>query len=152
MANNKMGLITKKVLILFCTVGLLSCTGQGIFSKNDAVNFMVAYFEKVKQNDFSLVESFYSERFYEATSRERWEEMFYAIHSVLGELISIELETWSVRAVATTAGSGRYFTLVYNNEYTNGNAREVIILFIPRGSDEPRIIAHNVTSDLFLGL
>jgi len=51
-----------------------------------------------------------------------------------------------------TSGSGRYYTFIYNNKYENGFAKETIILFLPRNSNEIKIIGHNYTSEAFLGL
>jgi len=142
----------KKTIILVFSILLLSCNVQNSLPPNDALVFMDGFFEKVKQNDFDLVEPYYSERFFERTSRERWEELYVNIHLALGQLISVELTSLRTNVVVGTYGSGRYFTLVYTNKYENGYARETISLFLPRGSNSIEIIGHQYESDVFLGL
>jgi hypothetical protein len=142
----------KKLFVLIITASLVSCIGGKGLSKNDVANIMDEYFEKVKQNNFDLVESYYSDEFYDATGREKWEEIYNKVHSTLGTLISTELESWSTRSILATSGSGKYFTFIYNNRYENGNAKETINLFSPRGSDEIKIIGHNYNSDAFFGI
>jgi hypothetical protein len=130
---------------------LISCTGEKGLSKNDVLVIMDEYFEQVKQNNFNLVESYYADTFYEATSREKWEELYKKVHLTLGTLNSTELVSWTMRTMMSTSGSGKYFTFVYDNKYENGNAKETINLFLPKGSDEVKIIGHNYNSDAFLG-
>jgi PBP1b-binding outer membrane lipoprotein LpoB len=142
----------KKIAALIITVLFISCSGQKGLSKADVVNVMDGYFEKVKQNNFNLVESYYSDTFYEATDKERWKELYNKVHLTLGMLISTELESWNMRSTIATSGSGKYFTFVYNNKYENGVAKETINLFLPKGSNEVKIIGHNYISDAFLGL
>jgi hypothetical protein len=142
----------RKLFFLVITVSLVSCIEGKSLSKNDVVNIMDEYFEKVKQNNFDLLESYYSDEFYEATGREKWEELYNKVHSTLGTLISTELESWSMRSMLATSGSGKYFTFIYNNHYENGNAKETINLFSPRGTGEVKIIGHNYNSNAFYGI
>jgi len=44
---------------------------------------MDKYFEELKQNDFNKIEPYYIETFYNNTSKEKWEELFYKVHSIL---------------------------------------------------------------------
>jgi hypothetical protein len=141
----------KKIFVLIITASLVSCIGGKSLSKNDVVIIMDEYFEKVKQNSFDLVESYYSDEFYKVTGREKWEELYNQVHSTLGTLISTELESWSIRSMFATSGSGKYFTFVYNNQYENGKIKETINLFSPKGSDEVKIIGHNYNSNTFFG-
>ena len=142
----------KKIIIGFIAIFLISCSGQKGPSKDDVVLLMNEYFEKVKQNDFSLVETYYSETFYENTNKEKWEELYNKVHSVLGELISVELESWNMRAVLATSGSGKYFIFVYKNKYENGDVIETINIFIPRNENVIKINGHNYNSEAFIGL
>jgi len=142
----------KKSFILIVTIFIISCTGQKSLSKNDVVIIMDGFFEKVKQNDYNLVDPYYSETIFETTSREEWKEIYNKIHFVLGELISTELESWNIRTMLGTSGSGKYYTFVYNNKYENGIAKETINLFLPKSSNEVKIIGHNYASEAFLGL
>ena len=60
-----------------------------------------------------LIESYYAETFYKNTSKEKLEELFYKIHSIIGELESIELESWNMKSMLATSGSGTTYTLIY---------------------------------------
>ena len=144
----------KRIIYFFITIVILtSCSGSGTnISRDDVLTFMEEYYENVKQNNFTLIASLYSDAFYENTNRESWEELYSRIHSLLGNLISIELESWNTRSVSSTSGSGRHFTLVYKNRYENGYATETINIFVPRGENEIRINGHNFNSDVFAGL
>jgi hypothetical protein len=113
---------------------------------------MGEFFEKTKQNDFSLIASYYSEDAFENTSREEWEVLYNRIHEVLGTLISVELESWSMRTVLATSGSGRHFAFTYKNTYENGIAEEKISIFAPRGKDEMLINSHFYSSEAFAGM
>ena len=140
-----------KSVCLFLFIGLLvSCNSQNNVSKSDVETFMDGYFENVKQNDFNLIESYYSDSFYEATDKDYWEDLYNKIHSALGELISTELESWKINSSISTSGSGRTFSFVYSNTYENGKAKETINIFVPRGTDDIKIIGHNYNSDVFL--
>ena len=140
----------KIVFILFITVSLVSCLKQKSLSKDDVLSIMDGYFEKTKQSNFNLVESYYSEEIYKNTSKEKWEELYNKIHLILGSLVSVELESCNVRSEVSTSRSGKYFILIYNNKYENGNAKETINLFQPKGSIEIKIIGHNYNSESFL--
>ena len=144
--------MVERVIIALTAIFLISCGGQKGPSKNDVVLLMDEYFENVKQNDFSLVEPYYSDAFYESTDKEKWKELYDKIHSVLGELISVELESWNMRSVIATSGSGTYYTLVYKNKYENGDVTETINLFIPKNENTIKINRHNYNSEAFLGL
>jgi hypothetical protein len=144
----------KKFIIVLITVFLISCLGsnQNRVSRDDIIVFMDDFFEKSKQNNFSLIESFYSDTLYESTSKDAWEELFTRIHTILGLISSIELESWNMNSVVSTSGSGTHWTLVYNNVYENGNVTETINLFVPRGTREIGIVGHHYSSNAFIGL
>ena len=144
--------MVKRVIIALAAIVLVSCGEQKETSKSDVTSLMDEYFEKVKQNDFSLIEPYYSEAFYEKTGKEKWKELYDRVHSMLGELVSVELESWNMRSVIATSGSGTYYTLVYKNNYENGEATETINLFIPKNENEIKINGHNYNSNAFLGL
>jgi hypothetical protein len=144
--------MVKRVVIALTAIVLISCGGQKGLSKNDVVVLMDEYFENVKQNDFSLIEPYYSQAFYEKTGKEKWEELYTRIHAVLGELVSTELTSWSMRSVIATSGSGKHFTLVYKNKYENGDTTETINLFVPKNESTITINSHNYNSEAFLGL
>ena len=137
---------------MLLTVFLVSCIGnnQNKVTRSDVIAYMDEYFEIVKENDFKLVESFYSETFYQSTSKEKWEKMFYKVHSVIGTLISVNLQSWNMRSVLSTSGSGKTYTFIYKNKYENGEVTETINLFIPRGTKDIGIVGHNFNSDAFL--
>ena len=116
----------KKLLLFSIICLLISCNSQNNVSRNDVELFMNDYFENVKQNNFKLIESYYSDAFYEATDRDSWEELYNKIHSALGELISTELISWHINSTVSTSGSGRNFRFIYDNKYKNGNATETI--------------------------
>jgi hypothetical protein len=151
--ENKEIQMFKRIFIVLMTLSLISCTGkeQKSISKDDVELLMKEYFEKVKQNNFELIETYYSEAFYENAGKEKWEELYNKVHSTLGSLVSVELESWNVRSVLGTSGSGKYFTFIYKNKYDNGNVTETIILFAPRGKNEVKINSHNYNSEAFLG-
>ena len=140
----------KKLFTLF-SVLLISCSGNSI-SKSDVELFMYEYFEKTRENDYSLIELYYSDDFYIVMDRDKWEELYYKIHSILGELITFELVSWNIKAELKTSGSGKNFTFVYKNKYENGDVTETINLFVPRGTTDIKINGHNYTSDVFLRL
>ncbi|MCL2721434.1 MAG: hypothetical protein FWD47_08865 [Treponema sp.] len=141
----------KNILLFSIIFGLfISCNSQNNVSKKDVDAFMEGYFEKVKQNNFYLIESYYSDEFYKTTDKNNWEDLYSKIHLALGKLISIELESWNIQSTISTSGSGRSFTFVYNNTYENGKAKETINIFVPRGSDDIKIIGHNYNSNVFL--
>ncbi len=136
----------KKLFLILSALIFVSCIGSKGPSKNDAVAFMNDYFEKVKLQDFSLVESYYSDDFYKTMPREKWEETYNKIHTDLGPLVSTELKSWGIRSVVGTSNSGKYFTFVYQSKYKNGEATETVVLFAPRDSDEMKINSHNFNS------
>ena len=138
-------LLVNAVLIFY----FVSCIGGDGVSKKDVELLMNEYFEKVKQNDFSLIEDYYSDAFYEATSKEEWKDTYEKIHDTLGDLISIKLTSYNIISTIGTSNSGRTFTFIYKNKYENGEATETITLFAPRGKDEVKINAHNYVSNTF---
>ena len=138
----------KKIFLIVSTLLCISCAGSKGPTKNDAAAYMNDYFEKVKLQDFTLVESYYSDDFYKTTSKEEWKEMYNKIHADLGPLISAELESWGIRSVVGTSGSGKYFTFVYQCRYENGGTSETIVLFAPSGSKEMKINSHNINSSI----
>lgn len=136
----------KKIKILFfigVSCFLVSCVGPKAPSMGDAKAFMDQYFEKLKLNSFTEIEPFYSDDSFAGTSRESWEEKFNETQGAMGGFISADLESWSVRSVASTTGSGRYFSFVYNSSYENKNVKETFVLFIPKGSTEIKIKSHD---------
>ena len=141
-------------IIAIITVFFISCNGNGqnTISKNDALALMDEFFEKTKENNFDLVEMYYSESIYQQTPKEEWEEMYTKIHNLLGTLVSVELQSWNMKSHIGTSGSGRYFTFVYTNNYENGIATETINLFVPKGTKDIKIIGHNYNSNVFLKL
>lgn len=143
----------KKGILIFITLLILSCNGnKSSLSKDDAEYLMEEYFEKTKLNDFNIISSYYSDLFYESTEKEKWEELYNKIHTILGLLIETTLESWKVESIVNTSGSGKYFTFVYNNNYENGQVIETIILFLPKGEDEIKILKHNYNSNVFIGM
>lgn len=142
----------KKVFAVLALVLLISCNGNGqkSLSKDDVAALMDEYFEQVKQNDFNVIAAYYSDKFYENTSKEDWEELYNRIHLKLGQLVSVELKSWNMKSVWGTSGSGKHFTLVYNNKYENGNAEETVVLFAPRGKNEIKIDGYHYNSKAFL--
>jgi hypothetical protein len=146
--ENKM---LKKVSIILIIIFMVSCSKNGV-SKNDVLSFMDTYFEEIKQNDFNKIESYYSETFYKNSSREAWEELFNKVHSIIGKLESTELESWNMKSMLATSGSGTTYTLIYKNKYENGIVTETINIFVPKGKNEIGIIGHNYNSNLFVGL
>jgi hypothetical protein len=147
-------MIQKAFIVLAITGLLASCNGNGQknISKDDAVTLMNEYFENVKKDDFSLIESYYSDAFYESADKEKWKELYDKIHSTLGKLISIELESWNIKSTLGTSGSGKHFTFIYKNKYENGDVTETIVLFNPRGTSDVKINSHNYNSEAFIGL
>ena len=135
--------------ITFLIILFSSFNEQKSLSKNDVIDFMNEYFEKVKQNNFSLIEPYYSETFYENVDKEKWEELFTKIHSTLGPLILIEVESWNINSSISTSGSGKNYKFVYNNKYENGNIKETVCLYLPNGSTKLKITKHNFTSNIF---
>jgi len=144
----------KKIIIVGITIILLSCSGnnQNRVSRDDVIAHMDKYFENVKQYDFKLIESFYSETLYTDSSKEEWQDLLNRIHTILGDLITVELTSWNVKSNLSTSGSGTTYTFVYNNNYENGETTETIVLFIPRGTKEIGIVGHHFTSKAFLRL
>ena len=136
----------KYIQIVFLMIFLISCAG-GV-TKNDVVLVMNEFFEKVKENNFSLIEPYYSDAFFEKMNRDEWEELFYRVHSILGRLVTVELETWSASSFLGTSGSGTQFRLIYRNIYENGFAIETITVFIPRGKNEIKINGHHINLNL----
>ncbi|MCL2720506.1 MAG: hypothetical protein FWD47_04105 [Treponema sp.] len=146
--------MVNKIIIIGITVLLLSCGGnnQDRVSRDDIIAYMDEYFENVKQYDFKLIESFYSETMYTDTSKEEWNDLLNRIHAILGELVSVKLTSWNIRSNLSTSGSGTTYTFVYNNVYENGESTETVAIFVPRGTKEIGIIGHHFTSNAFLRL
>jgi hypothetical protein len=141
----------KKVFFILIVIFMFSCSSNRV-SKDDVLSFMDKYFEEIKQNDFNKIESYYTETFYKNTSKEKFEELFYKVHSIFGKLESTELESWNMKSMLATSGSGTTYTLIYKNKYENGFVTETINVFIPKGKNEIGIIGHNYNSNLFVGL
>lgn len=135
-------IMAKKTALVLFTVLLISCNGQKSISNSDVRSFMDDYFEKAKQNDFNLIEPYYSAEFYEKTAKEAWEEQYNKIHSTYGTLVSVELTSWNMKSVMGTSGSGKYFTITYKNEYEKGYVSETIDIVIPKGDDTIKINGH----------
>lgn len=141
----------KKIMFILTMIFMFSCSANKV-SKDDVLSFMDKYFEESKQNDFNIIEPYYAEAFYLSTGKEKWEELFNKVHSIIGPLESTELESWNMKSMLATSGSGTTYTLIYNNKYENGVVKETITIFIPKGKNEIKIIGHNYNSNIFLGL
>jgi hypothetical protein len=140
-----------KIIFILVVILMFSCYTNTV-SKDDVLSFMDKYFEESKQNDFNIIELYYAEAFYKNTGKEKWEELFNKVHSIIGTLESIELESWNMKSMLATSGSGTTYTLIYNNKYENGVVKETINIFIPKGKNEIKTIGHNYNSNLFIGL
>ena len=140
----------KKIIVILLTLSTLSCVGnnQNKISKEDVLNYMDEYFEKVKQNDFNSLQLYYSDEFYKTTKKEAWLGMLETIHSGAGALLSVELETWGVKTMLSTGGSGTTYTLIYKNVYENAGVKETITIYKPRGSRDIGIIGHEFNSSV----
>ena len=127
-------MINRANVIFFILILTLSfgCE-QRNFTKDNAELLMNEYFEKVSQNNFALVKSYYSEEFYQNMSIKKWEEEYNRIHSILGKLISVKLISWEIKTKLTTSGFGRDIKFVYSNKYDNEHITEWINIFIPSG-------------------
>jgi len=144
----------KKLIIVGFIVFLLSCTGnnQNRVSRSDVEAFMDEYYENIKPFDFKSIESYYSETMFINTSKEEWEDLLNRMHTILDELISVELQSWNTRSNLSTSGSGTTYTLVYKTIYKNGEVTETVVLFVPRGTKDIGIIGQHFNSNAFLGL
>ncbi len=115
--------------------------------KRQAEEVASGCFECVKQKDFEGAAAYYSPKFYQATSREKWVEMLGNINGKLGDLREYKLVGWNFKKFAGVVGSGSYWQLQYQTTYTKHPAQETLVIFRPFGGGEFKIISHNINSE-----
>ena len=150
MNSSKGNKMFKKIIVILLTLSALSCAGnnQNKISKEEVLNYMEEYFEKVKLNDFSLIQPYYTDEFYKSTSKEAWQETLDTIHSAAGNLISAELVSYGVKTTLSTEGSGTNYILGYKNLYENAEIKETVNLYKSKGSKDIGIIEHRFDTDV----
>ena len=106
------------------------------------------YFRRLQRGNEQAIFALYSEKFYEATPREKWEQTFAKIHETLGEYEAHTLVNLQAKRMVGT-NSGDYIVLLYDVRYSKRQAKETITVYAPlTGADPPSILGHDVRWDV----
>ena len=136
------------LLVVGVAVIVLGSIGCGGFAKPEAADkFASEYFTCIKEQRFDDALAMYSPEFFEATGPQEWSATLRRLTEKLGELRSHELTTWRTHSVASTGGSGTYYALVYQVNYSEYSAQETLTLFQPRDSEVLSIRRHSIASE-----
>lgn len=121
-----------------------------IADKSSAESVMNEYFAAIKDKDFDKALGFYSQQFFDKTSRESWNQSLRAVNSKLGDLQSYEQTGWRIQATTGLGPAGTWFIFQYRVTYSKYPSDEEVILFKPAGSNEIKILQHQIMSEAFL--
>jgi hypothetical protein len=102
--------------------------------------------ERIEKGGFGS-DTYYSEYFWKAVEREKWENLKKLVDKAVGNLKSYKLKTWNVTTQAKTNDlSGTIVKLVYDTVYEKGNGTETIILHRPIAGKTYTIVGHYFNS------
>jgi hypothetical protein len=142
----------KRLYFLYVIILVLisSCNVSIDKPKKIMDNYYFSLNENISDQNSTYIDVFYSNLFFENTSKDDWILMRSKIFLKTGEYISHELKSWNVRTFAGIGKSGTYYNFLYVVKYKNGEVNESIILYKPNNSKNIKIIGHNFNSNLFL--
>jgi hypothetical protein len=142
----------KRLAVLIVGIGLIGIvSGCGFQKERTAAESVAAnVFENIKTGHIESVSAYYSPLFFRQTSKEEWESILQNMNKKLGTLESYELVNWNVRKQVNITGSGTYWLLQYNVQYSKYPATETLNIFKPIGGSEYKILGHNINSAAFL--
>lgn len=133
------------IIMLFWVSTILSCS---LFSgKGDAEKVAESLLnERIEKGGFGS-DSYYSEYFWKAAERGKWENIKNLVSKAMGNLKSYKLQTWNITTQAKINDlSGTIVKLVYETTYEKGKGAETIILHKPLSGNTFTIIGHNFNS------
>lgn len=107
-------------------------------------------YELLKAKDYEATTKLFSKKFFEVTDKEKLFKMFTMTAEKLGDLQTIEIETWETRRIEGSNPSANY-GFVYKNTYDKFPAKETIRL-VREEDGQIRIISYNINSDGFLNI
>ena len=91
---------------------------------------------------------FYSKKFWEITTKEKWDDLLRLVYKALGRLESYSLQSWNVQSKVQTGGmSGTIVRLVYDTTYEKGKGSETLVIHKPLRGDTFAIVGHHYHSD-----
>jgi hypothetical protein len=139
----------KRILCLFAIFFLVSavcCCGL-VSGKGDAERVAESLLnERIEKGGFGS-DSYYSELFWKATEREKWENIKKLVDKAMGNLKSYKLQTWNITTQAKTNDlSGTVAVLVYDTVYEKGEGTETITVHKPLTGKAYSIIGHRFDS------
>ena len=107
---------------------------------------MSNYFDAVRAKDFEKALTFYAPQFFEKTSHVEWLQILKNVNSKLGDLRIYQLSGFRGQANAGAGLTGMFYILQYRVSHSKYPADETVTLFRPPGSDEMRILSHQIDS------
>ena len=132
------------------TVALL-CSACGLSdAKQKGEAIAEKYFVLASSGHVDQILSLYDDSFYKVSSRGQWSATYNNIRTKLGRPIAHRLQSWQVNDLASTSGSGRAVTLIYDVDYERAAGREMLLVFFPNGSDSGGIRGHHFESGALL--
>jgi hypothetical protein len=140
-------------LILCCLLAIVvvtsvpGCVCSITEDKEDAERTMNTVFECIRYKDYQSTLQYYSDDFFEKTSRDQWVAMLEAVDEKLGDLDSWQLEGWKTTKLTGT-NPGTYVELTYQTKYSKYDATETVTL--KRTGAEFRVFGDHYDSHSFL--
>jgi len=117
--------------------------------KKEAEELAEEMFYDLKANNYDNLSIYFSDKFFQDTSLDRWIKMLKNINKKLGHLESFELQKWSTKKGVHTSGSGTLVNLQYNVKYIKYPAVVTISIVKPIGGDM-KIRGFNINSIGFM--
>ena len=136
------------ILALSIIMSLPACSST-TDSKQEAETTMAKVYDLIQEEAYESVLDYYSPKFFQETSREKWNEILQHINSRLGSLMTYEVIGSKVKNNIGT-NSGTYVQLTYETHYTKYVAKENIVLFRELGTANFSILGHHIVSEGFL--
>ncbi len=125
-------------------------SGCGLLeSKEEAEQKADQFYYLIGQGKRDAILEFYSDEFYEATSREEWTRSLETVTLKLGNYQQHKLMSWQTKSLTGSDGTGTLAVLVYRVQYSKYDATETLTLFKSIGDSAFRIMGHHIHSDGF---
>jgi hypothetical protein len=141
------------IFIVLSALAIVGCQFKRTYlnseeDKKDAEKVAQSFFESVKHKNYDSSMVFFSDRFFEVTSKDKLVKMFEMENKKLGNLKEISLSKSETSRTEGTNPSGSY-ELQYINTYDSAQATETIRMTLEKDK-KIKILAYNINSDAFL--
>jgi len=137
--------LTKKIICLVLTGLMFSFVLSGCSKEVEGevvLPLANEFFLALQEKDYDKALTFYSDDFFNLTSREHWRANLEDIQKKLGKLDTIKLKLQHTNTVL----SGRRFIFIYTNHYEKARTKETVIFFQHVSNEDIKIQVHKIES------